>query len=301
MSHMVARLRGWTPISFRCEPEAVFEWADLRGHRFQRPFFSQTLEAWRSDLNTDTVHSGLSVLSSLDTEPSLDPAIIIAHPSRSGSTFLALLVAAMHEHSVLISEPEIVFQLLQANLHSPIEAPETVLRQIIRALGRKRFGTECHYVLKLSSRTSRFLPLFRLAFPKTPILWLQREPSEIVESNLRSPRLSLSGLEVETVTQRTLRDVSLAFLAANGFKDANFHILDYRALPLAAFTSVAALMGVEIGEEASSRMLRVSRSHSHSGAPYVRRAPNPLPKDVQEIVNKTLNPLYAGLAGRARL
>lgn len=294
------RLRGWTPIAFRGGGEVAVEWADLRDQRFERAFFSQALEAWSAGSNDGIVQSGLSALSSLDSEPSLDPDVIIAHPSRSGSTLLSLLIAAMHEQSVLVGEPEIVFQLLQANLQNRFEAPQAILRQVIRALGRIRFGTERRYVVKLSSRTSRFLPLFRRAFPETPIIWVQRVPAEIVESNLRSPRLALSGLGLESVVQRTLRDVSLAFLAANAFKDANFHVVDYRTLPSAAWTSVAPLIQAEIGEEASLRMHEVCRSHSHNGAPYLRRTPSPLPEDVQEIVNNTLNPLYAALAGRAR-
>ncbi|PTS72441.1 hypothetical protein DBR17_19690 [Sphingomonas sp. HMWF008] len=273
----------------------------MRDQPFDRPFFSQTLKAWSAGSNGAIVQSGLSTLSSLDSEPSLDPDVIIAHPSRSGSTLLSLLTAAMHEQSVLVSEPEIVFQLLQANLQRPLEAPDKTLRQLIRALGRRRLGTEQRFVVKLSSRASYFLALFRRAFPETPIVWVQREPAEIIESNLRRPRRALAGLDPETIARLALRDVSWAFLAANGFDDANFHVVDYRDLPSAASTRVAPLMQAQIGEDCVLRMRNVTRSHSHSGAPYLQRTPNPLPKDVQDIVSKTLNPLYAALARRVTL
>jgi hypothetical protein len=300
MLYLESRLRCWTPIAFHGGHEAVIEWADLRDHLFDKPFFSHTLKAWSAGENDSTVQSDLSTLSSLDSEPSLDPDLIITHPSRSGSTLLSLLTAAMHEQSVLVSEPEIVFQLLQANLQRPLEAPDKTLRQLIRALGRRRFGTEQRFVVKLSSRTSSFLALFRRAFPKTPIVWVQREPAEIIESNLRRPRRALAGLDPESVARQVLRDVSWAFLAANGFKDANFHVVDYRTLPSAAWTRVAPLMQVQIGEDCLLRMRNVSRLHSHSGAPYLLRTPNPLPKEVQDIVSNTLNPLYESLARRAR-
>lgn len=243
----------------------------------------------------------MTALSALDSEPSLDPDVIIAHPSRSGSTLLSLLAAAMHEQSVLVGEPEIVFELLQANLQRPLEAPDETLRQLIRAFGRRRLGSEQGFVLKLSSRASHFLALFRRAFPKTPIVWVQREPAEIVESNLRRPRRGLAGLDPDSVARLMLRDVSWAFLAASGFKDANFHVVDYRDLPSAAWTRVAPLMQVQIDEDCLLRMREVSRSHSHSGVPYLRRTPDPLPENVQEIVSHTLNPLYETLARRARL
>lgn len=295
------RLRGWTPIAFHGGNDPVIDWADLRDHPFDRPFFSHTLKAWSAGSNDAIVQSGLSTLSSLDSEPSLDPDVIIAHPSRSGSTWLSLLTAALHEQSVFVGEPEVVFQLLHANLQRPLETPDQTLRHLIRALGRRRFGTEQRFVVKLSSRASHFLALFRRAFPKTPIVWVQREPAEIIESNLRRPRRALAGLDPETVTRQALRDVSWAFLAANGFDDANFHVVDYRDLPAAAWTRVAPLMQVQIDEDCLSRMRNVSGSHSHSGKPYLRRTPNPLPKDVQDIVRNTLNPLYEALARRARL
>jgi hypothetical protein len=295
------RLRGWTPIAFHGGPEVVIEWADLRDHSFDRPFFFKTLKAWSAGSNDAIVKSGLSTLSTLDSEPSLDPDVIIAHPSRSGSTLLSLLTAAMHEQSVLVSEPEIVFQLLHANLRRPLEEPDKALRQLIRALGRIRFGTEQRFVVKLSSRASHFLALFRRAFPKTPIVWVQREPAEIIESNLRRPRRALAGLDPESVAGLALRDVSWAFLAATGFEDANFHVVDYRDLPGAAWTRVAPLMQVQIAEDCLLRMRNVSRTHSHSGEPYSSRTPSPLPKNVQDIVVNTLNPLYAALARRARL
>ncbi len=301
MLSLERRLRGWTPIAFHGGHEAVIEWADLRDQSFDRPFFSQTLKARSAGSNDAIVQSGLSTLSSLDCEPSLDPDVIIAHPSRSGSTLLSLLTAAMHEQSVLVGEPEIVFQLLQANLQRPLEAPDKTLRQLIRALGRRRFGTEQRFVVKLSSRTSHFLTLFRRAFPKTPIVWVQREPAEIVESNLRRPRRALTGLDPESVARLVLRDVSWAFLAATGFDDANFHVVDYRTLPCAAWTHVASLMQMQIGEDCLLRMRNVSLTHSHSGEPYLWRTPSPLPENVQDIVSNTLNPLYEALARRAQL
>ena len=301
MLSLERRLRGWTPIAFHGGHEPVIEWADLRDQAFDRPFFSQALKASSAGTNGAIVQSGLSMLSSLDSDPSLDPDVIIAHPSRSGSTWLSLLTAAMHEQSVLVGEPEIVFQLLQANLQRPLETPDKTLRHLIRALGRRRFGSEQRFVLKLSSRASHFLALFRRAFPKTPIVWVQREPAEILESNLRRPRRALAGLDPETRARLTLRDVSWALLAANGFVDANFHVVDYRDLPSAAWSRVAPLMQVQIREDCLLRMRNVSRSHSHSGEPYLRRTPNPLPKEVQDIARNTLNPLYEALARRARL
>ena len=80
MLSLERRLRGWTPIAFHGGHEAVIDWADLREQAFDRPFFSHTLKAWSTGSNDAIVQSGLSTLASLDSEPSLDPDVIIRSP-----------------------------------------------------------------------------------------------------------------------------------------------------------------------------------------------------------------------------
>src|SRR5262249_54972670 len=143
----------------------------------------------------------------------------IAHPSRSGSTLLARL-ATFEDKSILVSEPELLYELLKHNLKDAFDRPvENILRQAVRALGRIRFGNERRYVLKLSSQMTRYLPEFRKAFPQTPIVWLQRQPAEIIESNLANFAVPGRPHLFPERAQWAVRRVTLAFMGATAFTD----------------------------------------------------------------------------------
>src|SRR5438552_2215761 len=63
--------------------------------------------------------------------------------------------------------------------------PRAVLHADRRALGRKRFGEERHYVVKFSSWNVRRLDLLRAAFPNTPWIFVYRQPVEVIGSILK--------------------------------------------------------------------------------------------------------------------
>jgi len=297
-AQLYTQLIGWTPIAF--EPDdGTLEWADLRGQEFDRPFFSRTLERWQSEGRREVVRTGLSALASLDVQPSLEPDLIIAHPSRCGSTLLARLAAASDERSILISEPAILASLLNHSLKTDFGAPvERVLRQVVRALGRIRFGTERRYVLKLPSNMTRYLPALRRAFPDVPTVWLQREPAEIIESNLTNAANPLIPLPPEARVDWIMRRVTVAFMAATTFVDDDVGVLDYRDLardPLSLLTNV---MRIQPRPEDIARMEAVGRFHGHNDSPYTPREKQPLPKRLATIARETLDPMYRALAAR---
>jgi len=291
-------LDHWTPVAFRSGDVRALQWADLRGRPFDKPFFRATLEAAP---DPSEVFTGLDALLAKDVVPALNPSLIIAHPSRSGSTLLARLAAAATADGILVSEPQLLLQLLLANLVNSFDHPiEDVLRCAVRAMGRVRFGTERHYVLKLNSRTARFLPIFRRAFPGVPIIWIQRRPAEIVESNLRLPSRVHAGGDAGSTEEKIIRDVALTFLAAVGFVDDSLTVLDYRELPEAAWTRVAKLMDIHPNSGDLARMRAITQTHSHHGKPFVPRPVEPLSPVLSAIVEQTLNPLYEALARRGQ-
>jgi hypothetical protein len=293
-------LHGWTPIAFQAD-EASVEWADLRGHRFDRPFFSRTLAHWEAESPRQVIRTDLSALAALDGQPSLDPDLIIAHPSRCGSSLLARLAAAADEGSILVSEPEILASLLNQNLAAGFGVPiERIVRQVVRGLGRIRFGTERRYVLKLPSNMTRYLPVFRRAFPNVPLVWLQRKPAEILESNLHNPAKAPVPLSPDEMVNWIARRVTLAFMAATTFVDDEVHVLDYRDLAKDPLSSIASLMRIELGAEDIARMQAVAQLHGHDNSPYVPREKQPLPEPLAAIARETLDPMYRALGARGR-
>jgi hypothetical protein len=291
-----SHLDGWTPIAIHRGAAPSVEWADMRASAFDTTSFSRTVDDWRGNAGPATIHTGLDALTALDDRPSLDPDLIIAHPSRCGSTLLARLAAA-RDDAVLLSEPGILHQLLTLDLVQPLDQPVArILRQAVRALGRIRFGWERRYVLKLNSQTTRFLPAVRAAFPATPIVWLQRRPAEIIQSNIRGP--ARGWAPPCDPAAWALQRVTLAFLAATAFVDHNVHVLDYRDLPDAAWARVAGLMGIDPDAADLARMRALAAVDARSGKPFMAELPTPLPDAVDAIVRGTLDPMYHALALR---
>jgi hypothetical protein len=271
------------------------EWADLRGHAFDEPFFKRTLAAWREAEPAPTVRTGLDALEALDGEPSLDPDLIIAQASRCGSSLLSTLVSAGGA-TVLVSEPNLLPQLMTHHLGVGFDRPvEGLLRQAIRAQGRIRFGTERRYVLKLNSQMVRHLPDVRRAFPDAPVVWLQRRPAEIVCSHMRTA----DGRAASAAAARAaLHRTTLAFLGATAFVDDDVLVLDYRDLPQAAWTRVGALMGLKPRACDIARMRALAERDAKSGDPFTPRAPEALPEALAAVVRENLDPLYETLAAR---
>ena len=87
----------WTPIRFDFSgPAPTVDWADLSAERFVEPFFDQTVARWASGPHArPLVRTGLEALVALDDEPSLEPAGMIFHLSRCGSTLVSRLLGTL--------------------------------------------------------------------------------------------------------------------------------------------------------------------------------------------------------------
>ena len=91
-------------LDFSGSAPAVY-WADLSAERFAEPFFDQTVNRWVAGLDArPLVRTGLEALAALDGEPSLEPAGMIFHLSRCGSTLVSRLLGTL-PGVVVLAEP----------------------------------------------------------------------------------------------------------------------------------------------------------------------------------------------------
>ena len=121
-----------------------------------------------------------------------DPPVpdgFVFHLSRCGSTLVSQMFAADPRNIVVSEAPPIdsVVQLATARPDVPIEQRVMLLRAMVGALGRVRTADPGHFIVKLDSWHTLALPLFRLAFPDTPWIFLYRDPVEILVSHTRMP------------------------------------------------------------------------------------------------------------------
>lgn len=315
----LATLATFTPVALDLAPPAgVIDWGDLAGLRFAEPFFDQTVERWAGGSAPVLVRTDLAALEALDHAPSLDPSALIFHLSRCGSTLLSRLLARI-PGTLVIAEPRPVNTLLLADPGMLDEAAGAqLLRLLVRALGRRRFGDERRYVLKLSSWNIARLDLFRCAFPGVPLIWVQRAPDEIMASVLADPpgwselrpaphlveRLfamppgELAGIDAAGFHIRALA----ALLEAAQAAADELLILDYRELPEAAWTRIAPRIGVEPDEDDIRRLSDEARYHSKDPARRLfigdRSERRALPDAVRALIAERLDPLYRALDAR---
>src|SRR5271157_2004467 len=185
----LADLARWTPIRFDFSgPVPVVDWADLTAERFVDPFFDETVARWVSGPDArPLVRTGLEALVALDSEPSLEPAGMIFHLSRCGSTLVSRLLCAV-PGAVVLAEPAPLNALLRLDPDRVDEATLVrLVRLLVRALGRCRHGDERQLVLKCTSWNIRRRAVLAAAFPETPWIWVQRDPVRVLASLLAEP------------------------------------------------------------------------------------------------------------------
>lgn len=181
----------WLPAAIvPAGAELGVDWAHFAGRPLTESFFEDSLRQVRA-LPLNRLLKPRTPLSALVATVGDDPPVpdgFIFHLSRCGSTLVAQMFAA-DRRNIVLSEAEpidAVVQLAQSNPGVPIAERIRLLRAIVGALGRRRAGRG-HFIVKLDSWHVFALPLFRLAFPNTPWVFLYRDPIEILVSHARMP------------------------------------------------------------------------------------------------------------------
>lgn len=278
-----ADLAGWTPVSFNVDtPTFSVDWGDLRAFRFSEPFFDQTVQRWAGGPSPQLLRTDLDALEVLDASPSLDPTAIIFHLSRCGSTLVSRLLAQVPE-TLVVAEPSPLNDLLLADVAE--EAKAVLLRRLVRAFGRRRFGDERRFVLKASSWNVRHAALFRRAFPRVPVVWVQRSPAEVMASLLADPpawlkpssaaplapllfgldAAAMARLGPEAYAAEALRTL---LEAASGLADDGpALVVDYRELPHAVWTRAAPFLGLALDAETTARLADEAQYYSKAATP----------------------------------
>jgi hypothetical protein len=315
----LADLAGWTPIRLVLQPpEPVLEWCDLRGLRFEEPFFDQTVARWTGGAAPrPIIRTTLQELAALDGERSLDPAGFIFHMSRCGSTLVSRLLSTL-PGMIVVSEPGPINSLLEADPERVHDAARvTVLRLLIRALGRIRHGDETGYVVKLSSWNVRLLPLFRRAFPDTPRIWVQRRPAEVMASILAGPpgwmRLrndprraeylfgldpaAVAGMAAEEFCARALAAMLAAWRHEAEERDL---VLDYRDLPGAIRDRVVPFLGLMPSEGDFARMVDEARFYAKDPAKRIFTGnAGAIPEPIGALARELVDPVYQEVSRKA--
>jgi hypothetical protein len=317
----LTELAHWTPIRFDFSgPAPTVDWADLSAERFVEPFFDQTVARWATGPHArPLVRTGLDALVALDSEPSLEPAGMIFHLSRCGSTLVSRLLGTL-PGVIVVAEPAPLNALLGLD-PDRVDGATLVrlVRLVVRALGRCRHGDERYLVLKCTSWNIRRREILAAAFPETPWVWVQRKPAHVVASLLANPpgwlgreaappqTARLFGIDlavVPAVTRAEFTARALGAMLESAATDPHRRLcIDHADLPAAIWQRVAPHFGLEIDTAAIERMTEQSRFYSKDPAPQPFSEAGPEDRSVteamREAVQRYAEPGYRALASLA--
>jgi len=157
---------------------------------FTEPFFFDTIYSIRRlPYNCDKFRSvsSLDFLAAAASQfPALPPDAFIFHVSRCGSTLLAQMLSTRTDTYIAVSEPPLLDDILRIKYKIP-EIPQAEIEQAfcagVKALGRKRTGSEEHFIIKTDAWHLFFYPVIRRLYPDTPFILLYRNPEEVYHSH----------------------------------------------------------------------------------------------------------------------
>jgi hypothetical protein len=197
------------------------------------------------------------------------PAGIVFHVARCGSTLISQLLR-QHGGCVVYSEPLPFNELLLPPHAYPRHEQIAALRSVGEAFARHAGKP---YVLKLSSWNTLFCDLVTEAFPATPWVLNVRDPVEVGVSLLARPPGWLRGADAAAAALREQIDAAGAsnsptefvarlygaFCAATARLDpARGRLVDYTALPAAAWDIVAPHFALAVDTQQRGRMAEVA-------------------------------------------
>lgn len=121
----------------------------------------------------------------VDREASLPVALFIFHCGRCGSTLLGRMLELERSNRVLL-EPIALQRFFELN-RERLDRPEVRqdLQTLVASYGLDAAPEERHLAIKLSSLTVLQVAHLRDCFPGAQLLYLLREPTEVVASDLR--------------------------------------------------------------------------------------------------------------------
>lgn len=187
--------QGLIPVSINAEAGKVF-WLDFGKYHFYEGFFHKSINFFSALKNNEIyeISSDLEVFEDKDVlTSSIYPNGFIFHAGRSGSTLLAKTFARSRKNLVL-SEVAAHNQFWlaatgngarQLTIGSKIQ--RNIYKNLILATARHRLDSHQFCVIKFTSYNILFYNFIRSVFPDIPMLFLYREPSEILSSQRKKP------------------------------------------------------------------------------------------------------------------
>jgi len=278
----------WFPINFVFTPTTVsVEWMDFGSMEICDPFFYQTIQRLRrleppAGEETTSLSTLLGIAEGL---PAVQPAGVIFHVSRCGSTLLAN-VLRINPRTVALSEARPVGLFFRPHIlrRSPFpeegwdETRRMLLDAVLRIYGA-RAGYDSSLIIKCHAVNLLQMAWIRSVWPEVPFVILIRDPLEVMVSNFALPagwmRWSRSPATARLVfgwNEREIGDMSIEEYSARGLGrffdsirealDQKCKLVDYSDLSAVMFDRIAEFIGLKVLPSDSATFTEVASVYS---------------------------------------
>ncbi len=307
---MTGDLRGWMPVHLAAG-ESRIDWAVIRDP-LSAPFFEQDAElAMRRPFNQLFARqTRLDVLDALAGAADVrEPAGIIVHMSRCGSTLVAQMLARLPSLIVLGEAQPFDGLVRRRGQNFDDERLARALRGLLRAFDS---GDGRRIVIKAHASHVLHLDLLRRAFPSAPWVFVFREPRAVLRSQDRRVGAELlpgaipaALLGIANLSELYAPDYGARVIAAlcgaalRNAHDARALFVDYAELPDAVASRIAPFLGVVPTARESEAMREAAAGDTKlSGAPFTANR-EPVSAAIEAQARRWLDEPYAALRIRA--
>lgn len=309
----------WIPCRVVWEHHRPFvDWCYLGGVRFDEPFFEDTIQRAQrrpfssAFLRRTPIQASDEMREHEAARP--DPAGLIFHMSRCGSTLISQMLKAVPGVTGFSEAPPVDAIVRAPELGIDVSEAQHAnwLRSMVYALGRGSGAGQHAYFLKLDCWHVMDLPLFRRAFPDVPWIFLYRDPIEVLASHASQPaewtlprylRAERFGFDPATIAPAALAEYRARLLAGmlrsvlECGEELEGRLVNYDQLPDWGWTMLPWVFGLEPGAQEIAAMQEVAtRSAKQSQiafAPDVER--EAATSEIRSLSKTYLDPLYSEL------
>ncbi|MDR7089974.1 sulfotransferase family protein [Cellvibrio fibrivorans] len=183
---------NWLPYRYHAKNRCI-HWCLPAGHATE-PFQDETISRYRQTVLVNQFITPKTALSSLDVQAQavqpITPAGFIFHLSRCGSTLISGCLSELDTTCVFSESPVLTEILLDQTLKEA--AQQQHLQQLIN-LQASVFPTRPDVVIKWNAWDIFRWDLIRANYPQVPVVFLVRNPVEILASHHRSAGRHMIG------------------------------------------------------------------------------------------------------------
>lgn len=310
----------WIPCRVVWEQNRpLSDWCYLGGARFSEPFFHQTIRC----VMRRPFSAAFQRRTPIERCDAPDPAGLIFHMSRCGSTLISQMMKAIPGVTVFSEAPPVdaVVRAREFGIDVQDDRHADWLRWIVRAMGAGGASRQSAYFLKLDCWHAVDLPLFRRAFPSVPWIFVYRDPIEVLASHASEPgewtdpsflKAERFGFDPATIPPAALAEYRTHLLAGilgrvhEYVDELEGHLVNYSQLPDWGWTTLPRCFGLDPSAQEIAAMRKVAiqdaKRSAFAFAPDAERKRASATQELRALSETHLYPLHRKLeAQRTRL